>query len=189
MAVSLLSPFTPQALSALRAGDQVLLCGVVYTARDAAHARFCDALNKGEPLPVDLRGQTVFYAGPTPTPPGRSSGSIGPTTSVRMDPYTPQLLNYGVRAVIGKGDRGSEARDAFTANGAVYFVAIGGCAAYMASCVKSVEVVAYDDLGTESVKRLTVENMPLIVAIDTLGHNAYVDGQARYLRDFATDGQ
>ena len=181
MPLSLVSPFTPETLASLRAGDSVLLSGVVYTARDAAHARFCAALAAGEPLPVDLRGQTIFYAGPTPTPPGRPSGAIGPTTSVRMDPYTPQMLRYGVKAVIGKGERGEATREAFVRHGAVYFVAIGGCAAYLADCIKSVTVAAYPDLGTESVKRLVVENLPLTVAVDAHGNDFYVEGRKRYL--------
>ncbi len=180
MAVSLTSPFTDQALRSLRAGDAVLLSGVVYTARDAAHARLCAALAEGEPLPVDLRGQMVFYAGPTPTPPGKASGAIGPTTSVRMDPYTPQLLRYGVKAVVGKGARGDAVNAAFADAGAVYFAAAGGCAAYLASCVVSVEPVAYEDLGTESVKRLVVKNLPLTVALDTLGNDFYREGPKRY---------
>lgn len=181
MPISLTSPLNREALQALRAGDSIALSGVIYTARDAAHARLCATLTAGEPLPVDLRGQTVFYAGPTPTPPGKASGAIGPTTSVRMDPYTPQLLEYGVSAIIGKGERGEAVRNAFVACGAVYFAAVAGCAAYMAACVESVEVVAYDDLGTESIKRLVVHNLPLTVAIDTLGNDFYREGQRRYL--------
>jgi fumarate hydratase subunit beta len=181
MPQAVVSPFSPQALLALHAGDSVLLSGVIYTARDAAHARFCHALDQGEALPVDLREQTVFYAGPTPTPPGRACGAIGPTTSVRMDPYTLQLLHYGVRALIGKGERGPAVISALRETGAVYFTAVGGCAAYMAACVESVTVVAYDDLGTESVKRLVVRNMPLTVAIDAQGNDFYTLGQSRYL--------
>lgn len=178
---SLPSPIPDTALASLRAGDRVLLSGVVYTARDAAHARLCAALDSGEPLPVDLRGQTVFYAGPTPAPPGRAVGAIGPTTSVRMDPYTPRLLDYGLRAIIGKGDRSQAVAEALRQNGAVYFAAVGGCAAYMAKCVERCEVVCYDDLGTESVKRLVVRDMPLVVAIDSHGANAYAQGVGRYL--------
>lgn len=181
MTISLVSPLEPDSLKALRAGDRVLVSGILYTARDAAHARLCAALASGEPLPVDLRGQTVFYAGPTPTPPGRPSGAIGPTTSVRMDPFTPALLRHGVKAIIGKGERSSSVRDAFRANEAVYFTAIGGCAAYMAACIQSVEVVAYDDLGTESIKRLVVKDMPLTVALDVYGNDFYTLGRERYL--------
>ncbi len=181
MPIAISTPFEASTLSNLRAGDRVFISGIVYTARDAAHARLFAALDARQPLPVDLRGQTVFYAGPTPTPPGRASGAIGPTTSVRMDPFTPQLLRYGVRAIIGKGDRSEPVRRAFAENNAVYFAAIGGCAAYMASCITNVEVVAYDDLGTESIKRLTVRDLPLTVAIDSLGNDFYQLGQSRYL--------
>ena len=189
MTQSITSPIAAETLAKLRAGDSVLLSGTVYTARDAAHARLCAALHAGETLPVDLRGQTVFYAGPTPTPPGRASGSIGPTTSVRMDPYTPQLLHYGLRAIIGKGERGQAVRDALMETGSVYFVAAAGCAAYMADCIESVQVVAYDDLGTESVKRLQVRDLPLTVALDCRGGDHYREGQKRYLESAPASGR
>ena len=179
--IRLTAPVAREDLVKLRAGERVLLSGVVYTARDAAHARLCAALEAGQPLPVDLRGQTVFYAGPTPTPPQRASGAIGPTTSMRMDAFTPALLAYGVNALIGKGGRSPAVREALMRAGAVYFAAIGGCAAYMSACVKSVEVVAYDDLGAESVKRLVVEDMPLTVALDCRGFDAYAEGVRAYL--------
>ena len=124
--------------------------------RDAAHGRLCSALERGEGLPVDLRGQTIYYAGPSPTPPGRPCGSIGPTTSMRMDPYAPKMLRYGVNALIGKGGRSQAVKDALRETGSVYFAAIGGCAAYMAACVEQVEAVAYDDLGTESIKNIMI---------------------------------
>lgn len=184
MPIRLTAPFDPEALRALRAGDSVLLSGVIYTARDAAHARLVDALSKGQPLPVELRGQTIYYAGPSPTPPGRASGSIGPTTSVRMDPYTPALLRYGVNALIGKGGRGQMVKDALVETGSVYFAAIGGCAAYMAACIRQLDVVAYEDLGTESIKRLRIEDMPLTVAIDSLGNDAYQQGVNAYLNEY-----
>ena len=174
-------PFQKEDLKALRAGENVLVSGVIYTARDAAHGRLCAALEKGEDLPVDLRGQTIYYAGPSPTPPGRPCGSIGPTTSMRMDAYTPQMLHYGVNALIGKGGRNDAVKQALKETGSVYFAAIGGCAAYMAACVKQLDVVAYDDLGTESIKRLVVKNMPLTVAIDTEGGDAYEMGMQAYL--------
>lgn len=189
MPISLTSPISREELASLRAGDSVLLSGVVYTARDAAHARLCAALEAGEALPLDLNGQTVFYAGPTPTPPGKACGAIGPTTSVRMDAYTPQLLRHGMAAVIGKGERSDAVKRAFAENGAVYFTAVAGCAAYMAACVTDVTVVAYDDLGTESIKRLTVRGLPLTVAIDTLGGDFYREGQRRYLHSVALDEQ
>ncbi|MEG1775487.1 MAG: FumA C-terminus/TtdB family hydratase beta subunit [Clostridia bacterium] len=168
-------------LAKLRAGESVLVSGMIYTARDAAHARLCAALERGEELPVNLRGQTIFYAGPTPPPPGKPTGAIGPTTSMRMDAYTPALLAYGVNALIGKGGRNEAVRRALVQNGAVYFAAIGGCAAYMAACVTACEVVAYDDLGTESIKQLVVEELPLTVAADAHGGDAYALGMQRYL--------
>ena len=176
----LTAPFEKAELEKLRAGDRVLVSGVIYTARDAAHGRLCAALDRGEALPVDLRGQTIFYAGPTPTPPGRPCGAIGPTTSVRMDAYTPQLLRYGVNAMIGKGGRGEAVKRAIRETGAVYFAAIGGCAAYMAACIQKLDVVAYDDLGTESVKRLEVRDLPLTVAVDSRGMDAYEQGMQAY---------
>ena len=169
MAIHCTSPIDPKLILQLKAGEAVLLSGVVYTARDAAHARMIRAAGAGEPLPVDIRGQTIFYAGPTPAPPGRASGAIGPTTSVRMDPFTPALLRQGLKAIIGKGDRGDAVKRAITEYGAVYFTAPAGCAAYLSACVETVEVVAYEDLGTESIKRLTVCDLPLMVAIDSRG--------------------
>ena len=177
----LIVPFQKEELKQLRAGENVLVSGVIYTARDAAHGRLCAALEKGEDLPVDLRGQTIYYAGPSPTPPGRPCGSIGPTTSMRMDAYTPQMLHYGVNALIGKGGRNDAVKQALKETGSVYFAAIGGCAAYMAACIEQLDVVAYDDLGTESIKRLVVKNMPLTVAIDTEGNDAYEMGMKAYL--------
>lgn len=180
-AIHLTAPFDREALQTLRAGDSVLVTGVIYTARDAAHGRLCAALDRGEEMPVDLRGQTIFYAGPTPTPPGKASGAIGPTTSMRMDPYTPKMLRCGVNALIGKGGRSQAVKDVLRETGSVYFAAIGGCAAYMAACVEQVEVVAYDDLGTESIKRLQVRNLPLTVAVDAQGMDAYEMGVNAYL--------
>ena len=181
----LTSPLTAEEARSLRAGENVLLSGVIYTARDAAHARLTQALQAGEDLPVDLREQTIFYAGPCPTPPGHACGSIGPTTAYRMDAFTPGLLHYGLRAMIGKGDRGPGVRQAMEETGAVYFTAVGGCAATMAVCVESVEVVAYEDLGTESLKRLVVKDLPLTVAMDCVGGNAYEDGRAAWMKQQA----
>ena len=178
--IRLEAPLSKEAIQGLRCGDSVLLSGTVYTARDAAHARLCAALEKGEDLPVDLREQTVFYAGPTPPPPGKPTGSIGPTTSMRMDAYTPALLRYGMNGMIGKGERSEAVKESVRETGSVYFAATGGCAAYMAACVTACEVVAYEDLGTESIKRLTVENLPLTVAVDALGNDFYALGVAQY---------
>ena len=187
MEIRLTAPLTEEAVRGLRAGDSVLLSGEVYTARDAAHMRMMDCLKNGEPLPFDLEGQVIYYAGPTPTPPGRPVGSIGPTTSTRMDAATPTLLARGLRGMIGKGLRSREVVDAMRKHGAVYFAAVGGAAALMARCVTACEVIAWDDLGPESVKRLTLRDLPLIVAIDAAGENAFEKGQAAYLR--ALSGQ
>ena len=183
MAIHITSPMDPKMISGLKAGDSVLLSGIVYTARDAAHARMLHAIEHGKPLPVALKGQTIFYAGPTPAPPGSIAGAIGPTTSVRMDKYTPALLQQGLRAMIGKGDRAALVTDAIQENGAVYFTAPAGCAAYLSRCIRRVEVVAYEDLGTESIKRLTVEDLPLMVAIDSNGNDIYQLGPEAYLAD------
>ena len=159
----------------------MLLSGVVYTARDAAHLRLVEAMERGETLPLPLEGQVIYYAGPTPTPAGRAIGSIGPTTSIRMDAYTPKLLEKGLRGMIGKGKRTAPVVEAMQAYPAVYFAAIGGAAALMASCVTSCEVIAYDDLGPESIKRLTLQELPLVVAVDAQGGDAFAQGQAAYL--------
>lgn len=177
----LTAPLTEADVLSLRAGDHVLLSGVVYTARDAAHLRMMELLKAGKPLPVDLSGQVIYYAGPTPTPPGKPVGSIGPTTSTRMDASTPALLRCGLRGMIGKGGRSAEVVEAMKACKAVYFAAIGGAAALMAQCVTSLEVICWEDLGPESVKRLTLENLPLIVAVDAEGRDAFAEGQAAYL--------
>ena len=177
----LTTPLSREDVLSLRAGDQVLLSGVVYTARDAAHLRLVEAMERGEALPLPLEGQVIYYAGPTPTPAGRAIGSIGPTTSIRMDAYTPKLLEKGLRGMIGKGKRTAPVVEAMQAYPAVYFAAIGGAAALMASCVTSCEVIAYDDLGAEAVRRLTVEDLPLTVVIDSEGHNLYETGREAYL--------
>lgn len=177
----LTTPLSQEDVLSLKAGDQVLLSGVVYTARDAAHLRLVQALEKGEELPLQLEGQVIYYAGPTPTPQGRAIGSIGPTTSIRMDAYTPALLEKGLRGMIGKGKRTPQVVEAMQAHPAVYFAAIGGAAALMASCVTACEVIAYDDLGPESIKRLTLQELPLVVAVDAQGGDAFVQGQAEFL--------
>ncbi|MDR1060182.1 MAG: Fe-S-containing hydro-lyase [Clostridiales bacterium] len=174
------APLSKSAIGGLTAGDRVLLSGIVYTARDAAHARMIEAIGAGGALPFDIRGQAIFYAGPTPAPAGAPVGSIGPTTSARMDAFTPRLLELGLAGMIGKGLRSREVIDAIKRHGAVYFASIGGAAALTARRVKSCEVVAYGDLGPESIKRLHVEDMPLIVAIDANGNNFYEIGPAAY---------
>ena len=175
------APLTEEVVRSLHAGDHVLLSGTVYTARDAAHLRMMECLQKGEPLPIDPEGSVIYYAGPTPTPPGRPVGSIGPTTSTRMDASTPTLLALGLRGMIGKGQRGEAVMRAMREHPAVYFAAVGGAAALMASCVTSCEVIAWDDLGPESVKRLTLKDLPLVVAADCYGQEAFSMGQQAYL--------
>lgn len=165
----------------LRAGDQVLYTGKVYTARDAAHARLVELMDRGEELPFDIRDAIIYYAGPAPAKPGMVMGSVGPTTAYRMDPYAPRLLDAGQRAMIGKGARGQAVIDAMKRNDAVYFAAVGGIAALMAQSVKDVQLVCYEDLGTEAIRLLTVEDMPLTVAIDCQGNSIYDLGPAAYL--------
>jgi len=165
----------------LSAGDQVLYSGQVYTARDAAHARLVELLDDGRPLPFDIENAIIYYAGPAPAKPGQVMGSVGPTSSYRMDPYAPRLLDLGQRAMIGKGARSQAVIDAVQRNNAVYFAAVGGAAALIAKSVKSVELVCYEDLGTEAIRLLTVEDMPLTVAIDCHGGNIYESGPAAYL--------
>lgn len=177
----LTTPLTSAQAQQLKSGDTVLLSGTIYTARDAAHKRLCEALERGEALPLNLQNAVIYYAGPTPARPGEVIGSCGPTTSGRMDAYAPTLMRQGVIGMIGKGARSTQVVEAMKECGAVYFAAIGGAGAVMASCVKQAEVVCYDDLGSEAVRRLTVENMPLTVIIDNEGHNLYEDGPAQYL--------
>ncbi len=155
--------------ASLKAGQRVLLSGTAYTSRDAAHKRITELLDKGEPLPYELKGAAVYYAGPTPAPEGLPIGSCGPTTSGRMNPYTPRFLDLGLKCMIGKGKRSPEVIEAMKRNGAVYLCAIGGAGALAAQCVARAEVIAFEDLGCESVKRLTLRDFPLIVAIDSTG--------------------
>jgi fumarate hydratase subunit beta len=171
--MNLCTPFTIEMIKGLKFGDAVELTGVVYTARDAAHARMFEALKRGEAPPFDYEGQVVFYAGPCPAPPGKPIGSVGPTTAGRMDAYSPLLIEAGLRVMIGKGSRSSDVINAIKNNCGLYLAAVGGTAALMAKCVQTSEVVAYDDLGTEAIRRLEVINMPLIVAIDQLGRSVY----------------
>lgn len=166
-------PFTKDVIKTLKAGDNISVSGVMFTARDAAHKRMAEALAAGKPLPFDLIGQTIYYAGPCPAKPGRVIGSCGPTTSCRMDQFAPALLDLGLLAMVGKGDRNDAVADAIKRNGAVYLAAIGGAGALYASAIKQADVIAYEDLGPESVKRLVVENMPLTVVIDCFGNNLY----------------
>lgn len=174
--VSQLREYAPK----LKIGDKVTLSGTVYTARDAAHKRFFALIDEGKELPIDIKDSVIYYAGPTPAPEGRPIGSCGPTTSGRMDRFAPKLLDMGLVAMIGKGERSEDVRDAVVRNNAVYLCAIGGAGALAADCIKSCEVVAFDDLGCESVKKLTVEEFPLIVANDCAGGDIFSDGRKKY---------
>lgn len=180
--IRLTTPLSEEDVRKLRAGDQVLLSGVIYTGRDAAHKRFIDLLNEGKELPVDLRGQIIYYVGPTPAKPGKVIGSAGPTTSGRMDAYTPKLIEYGLRGMIGKGLRNQAVIDALKEHSAVYFGATGGAAALLARKITSCEIVAYEDLGTEAVRKLTVEDFPLVVVNDAHGGDYYREGVKSYER-------
>lgn len=166
----------------LKAGDKVLLSGTVYTSRDAAHKRITALLDEGGELPYELRDAVIYYAGPTPSPEGKPIGSCGPTTSGRMDKYAPRFLDLGLVAMIGKGERSESVCRAIERNGAVYFCAVGGCGALAASRIKQCEVIAFEDLGCESVKRLYIEDFPLVTAIDMNGGNVFKSGRAQYAK-------
>ena len=181
MEYRLTTPLTREALAPLRKGDLVYLSGVIYTARDAAHKRLVALAREGKELPFPIENATIYYVGPTPAKPGQVIGSAGPTTSYRMDAYSPTLIALGETGMIGKGRRSQEVIDAMKAHGAVYFGAIGGAGALLARCIKKAEIVAYEDLGAEAVRRLEVEDMPLVVVIDSLGGNLYETGRADYL--------
>jgi fumarate hydratase subunit beta len=176
------APFAAETARTLQAGQQVLLSGVIFGARDQAHRSFAEDLAQGRDLPVDLRGQVIYYVGPTPGRPGRVIGAVGPTTSGRMDPFTPQLLGYGVRGMIGKGNRSPEVISAILQHGAVYLAATGGAGALLSRHIKEAQVVAYQDLGTEALWRFVVEDFPATVAIDSRGQNLYQTGPASYRR-------
>ena len=176
-------PFTAATARTLHAGDELLLCGQMLTGRDAAHRRLVELLDRGEPLPVDLRDQVIFYVGPTPAPPGRPIGSAGPTTSGRMDRYAPRLIaECGLRAMIGKGVRNAAVPEACRAHDAVYFGAIGGLGALLGQCVIAAEVIAYPELGPEAIYRLTVRDFPVVVVNDVLGADLYALGRAAFAR-------
>lgn len=167
------APITKEEAEKLKAGDYVYITGTLYTARDAAHKRMDETLQNGEDLPFDIQEQMIYYMGPSPAREGRPIGSAGPTTASRMDKYAPKLLDLGLGAMIGKGKRSQEVIDAIIRNKAVYFAAVGGAGALLSKCITSSEVIAYDDLGTEAIRKLTVENFPAIVVIDTEGNNLY----------------
>lgn len=173
-------PFDKEKFRPLKAGDTVQLTGIIYTARDAAHKRLVEMIKNGDQLPFDIKNSVIYYSGPTPAKPGNVIGSAGPTTSYRMDAYAPMLLDMGQSVMIGKGDRNEEVCDAVARNGAVYLAAIGGAGALMAECVEEAEIIAFDDLGTEAIRRLKVKNMPATVILDTKGNNLYKSGRKQY---------
>ena len=174
------TPLSKEMIASLHAGDMVLLSGEVYTARDVAHRRLYESLTKGESLPIDLPNAVLFYAAPTPTPPGKIIGSIGPTTSCRMDFFTPKLIENGVRGMIGKGMRSPDVVAALKKYGAVYFGAIGGIAALMSQCVKKMELIAYEDLGPEAIRKLTIVDLPLVIINDSQGNDLYLSEQNKW---------
>ena len=180
--ITIQTPLTKEEAQKLKAGDTVLLTGVIYTARDAAHKRMCEALERGEELPFPLQDAVIYYVGPTPAPPGRVIGSAGPTTSGRMDAYAPRLMEEGLRGMIGKGERTDAVIESMKKNGAVYFAATGGAAALLASRIRAAKVIAWEDLGTEAVRRLEVEDFPLTVVIDAEGRDLYKEAPAAYRR-------
>ena len=174
------APISKEELKTLKSGDYVYITGTIYTARDAAHKRMYETLQNQENLPIDIQDQIIYYMGPSPAREGRPIGSAGPTTASRMDKYTPQLLDLGMGAMIGKGKRTQDVIDAVIRNGAVYFAAVGGAGALLSKCIKRSEVVAYDDLGAEAIRRLEIENFPVIVVIDKDGNNLYETAIEKY---------
>lgn len=181
MKKTLTTPLTTEDLKDLKSGDDVYITGYIYTARDAAHARLIELLNKGEELPFDPKGAVIYYVGPAPAKPGKPIGSAGPTTSYRMDSYTPPLLDMGLKGMIGKGKRDQEVKDSIVENKAIYFAAIGGAAALIAKAIKSVEIIAYEDLGAEAIRKLYVEDFPVTVINDSHGNDLYQLGRKDYI--------
>ena len=180
--IKLKTPLSDEDVAKLKIGDKVLISGVVYTGRDSAHKRLAELLKQGKELPIDVRGQAMYYVGPSPAPPGKVIGSAGPTTSGRMDPYTPQLLAKGLKATIGKGQRSAEVIEAMKKYKAVYLAAVGGAAALIAKSIRKVDIVAYEDLGPEAIRRAEVENFPAIVVNDIYGGDLYKEGTEKYKR-------
>jgi len=180
----ILSPLTESVVSNLKSGESVLLSGVIFTARDAAHRRFCDLLDRGETLPVNLSGEILYYAGPVPARPGKVIGPIGPTSSYRMDPFTPKLLEQGLKGMIGKGNRSDAIVRAIQHHKAVYLASVGGTAALSARCVAEAEIIAFEDLGPEAVYRLEVRDFPLVVAVDCMGGNLFTEGMEKFRKIF-----
>ena len=181
-AIKLQTPLSDEDVEKLNAGDQVLLSGPLLTGRDAAHGRLCDLLDKGEKLPIDLTGQVIYFVGPSPAKPGKVIGSAGPTTSYRMDPYSPRLMEQGLKGMVGKGSRAQEVIDAMMKYKCVYLAATGGAAALLAKTVKEAEIIAYEDLGPEAIRKLMVEDFPVVVINDCRGRDLYKEGRKQYER-------
>jgi fumarate hydratase subunit beta len=181
--MNIASPISPKVIEELTVGTSVSISGVIYTVRDVAHKRIIEALDKGEKLPFELKGQTIYYTGPSPAPPGKVIGAAGPTTSHRMDAYTPRLLAAGVKAMIGKGSRSDEVKKAIKKYKAVYLAAAGGIGALLSSAVKEAKVIAYEELGPEAIMRLVVDNFPAVVANDIYGGDLFEQGRAKYKRE------
>ena len=181
MSKKITAPLTREAARSLKAGESCLITGTIYTARDAAHKRLCELVAQGKELPLDIKDAIIYFVGPTPAKPGQAIGSAGPTTSYRMDAYSPTLISIGLTGMIGKGKRSPEVVAAMKEHGAVYFGAIGGCGALLSKCIKKAEVIAYDDLGAEAIRKLEVEDFPVVVIIDSEGNNLYQSGREEYL--------
>ena len=179
--IKITAPMSQEVARSLKAGDSCLISGVIYTARDAAHKRLCELVAQGKELPMDIQDAVIYFVGPTPAKPGQAIGSAGPTTSYRMDAYSPMLIEQGLTGMIGKGKRGPEVVAAMKEYGAVYFGAIGGCGALLSKCIQKAEIVAYEDLGAEAIRRLEVVDFPAVVVIDSLGNNLYESGRRDYL--------
>ena len=182
MAITVKTPMSREEARKLKAGDSCLLTGVIYTARDAAHKRLCELVAQGKELPMDAKDAIIYFVGPTPARPGEAIGSAGPTTSYRMDAYSPTMIEQGLTGMIGKGKRSPEVIAAMKEHGAVYFGAIGGAGALLSKCIKKAEIVAYEDLGAEAIRRLEVEDFPVVVIIDSEGNNLYETGREEYLK-------
>lgn len=183
MAISVKAPLSREDARKLKSGDSCLISGVIYTARDAAHKRLCELIAQGKELPFDIKDSVIYFVGPTPARPGEVIGSAGPTTSYRMDAYSPKLIALGQTGMIGKGKRSQEVIAAMKEHGAVYFGAIGGCGALLSQCIKKAEVIAYEDLGAEAIRRLEVEDFPVVVVIDSEGNNLYETGPITYIEN------
>ena len=177
------TPLTDEVIKTLRSGDSVRITGTIYSGRDSAHKRLVDLLEQGKELPFDVKGQIIYYVGPAPAKPGYAIGSAGPTTSYRMDPYAPKLLDVGLKGIIGKGSRSKEVIDSIAKNTAVYFAAVGGAAALISKSIRKSEVIAYEDLGPEAIRKLEVEDFPVVVINDSQGNDLYMEGKSKYKKE------